>query len=84
MYGDIGVTPPLGTTVECCHSEDVSLIHIIRIIKTGDCHVAPCTIQTISDVPNEIINHLAAGSFHPSHKEPWLNTRKGNRGDVRG
>ena len=74
------VTPHLVNTVECCHSDVVSMTQVCLIVRAGDCHVAPCTIQIIrSDVVSEIFNHLAVGRFH---KEPCL-TNKANI-DVRG
>ena len=83
MYTVRGYTPHLGTTVECCHSEVVNMTQVCSVVRAGDCHAAHCTAQIIrSDAVSETINHLAAGSFHPSHKEPWLN--KIANIDVRG
>ena len=85
MYSVRGVTPLLGTTVECCHSKDVSWTQVCLIVKAGDSHAAHCTIQTTrSDVEGEIINHQAARSFSPSHSEPFLIKIIVNIIDVRG
>ena len=85
MYSVRSVTPLLGTTVECCHSKDVSWTQVCLIVKAGDCHAAHSTIQTIrSDVESEIINHQAARSFNPSHSELFLIKIILNIIDVRG
>ena len=85
MYSVRGVTPLLGTTVECCHSKDVSWTQVCPIVKAGDSRAAHCTIQTTrSDVEGEIINHQAARSFSPSHSEHFLIKIIVNIIDVRG
>ena len=71
------------TTVECCHSKDVSWTQVCPIVRAGDCHADHCTIQMRSDVVSEIINHLAARSFHPSNSEPYP-IKKPNSIDVWG
>ena len=74
------VTAHLVITVECCHNDVVSMTKVFRIVRAGDCHAAPCTIQIIrNDVVSEIFNHLVVGRFH---KEPCL-TNIANI-DVRG
>ena len=71
MYSEMGMTPRLGTTVACCHSEVVNLAQVFLVVRAGDCLADHRTIQMRSDAVSEIINHLAARSFHPSNSEPY-------------